>query len=257
MSLEKITENDLLGKGVMGQPDVPGLTAAQMQAKVEEIVREVAIAKINEVIDYIFENVASKEELEHLIIETGAVTSVFGRAGDIFAREGDYTAEMVGAAKALHAEQHKPGGTDPLLPEDFGAAEESHGHGNLTDDGKIGSINGMMVVTGVGGLLEAKNKSSLGFAFAPETLEITGAFSALDNKEYIGTGITDFNFTCDEAKIASCHGWVTFGSSAGNVTLTGFDFIDDADEMQSSAPANSKWEFDLDRGCLIIRKRSE
>ena len=35
MSLKKITEADLAGKGVCGQADVPGLTAAEMQAKVE------------------------------------------------------------------------------------------------------------------------------------------------------------------------------------------------------------------------------
>lgn len=53
MELNKITENDLEGKGVIGQPDVPGLSAEEMQAKVEEIVRSVAIVKINEIIDYL------------------------------------------------------------------------------------------------------------------------------------------------------------------------------------------------------------
>ena len=47
MSLRKITDSDLAGKGVMGQADVPGLTAAEMQAKVEEIVRDVVIPNIN------------------------------------------------------------------------------------------------------------------------------------------------------------------------------------------------------------------
>ena len=39
MSLKRITEDDLAGRGVRGQADVPGLTAAEMQEKVEEIVR--------------------------------------------------------------------------------------------------------------------------------------------------------------------------------------------------------------------------
>ena len=47
MAVEIITEADLKGKGVMGQPDVPGLSAAEMQAKVEEIVRSVVIPKVN------------------------------------------------------------------------------------------------------------------------------------------------------------------------------------------------------------------
>ncbi|MBQ7874572.1 MAG: hypothetical protein IJ306_05370, partial [Oscillospiraceae bacterium] len=91
MALEKITENDLLGKGVMGQPEVPGLTASEMQAAIEQITREVVIPKINEII----EQAASKEDLEKLLIEAGAVTSVFGRAGNVRARKGDYTPEMV------------------------------------------------------------------------------------------------------------------------------------------------------------------
>jgi tRNA pseudouridine38-40 synthase len=53
MTLEKILESDLSGKGVVGQPDVPGLSAKEMQEKVEEIVRSVAIVKINEIIEYL------------------------------------------------------------------------------------------------------------------------------------------------------------------------------------------------------------
>ena len=52
MTLEKILESDLSGKGVIGQPDVPGLSPADMQKAVEQIVREIAIPKINEVIEY-------------------------------------------------------------------------------------------------------------------------------------------------------------------------------------------------------------
>lgn len=51
MAVNKITESDLLNKGVVGQAEVPGLPASEMQYKVEEIVRDVAIPKINEIID--------------------------------------------------------------------------------------------------------------------------------------------------------------------------------------------------------------
>ena len=47
MALKKITETDLAGKGVCGQADVPGLSAAEMQAMVEEIVRDVVIPAMN------------------------------------------------------------------------------------------------------------------------------------------------------------------------------------------------------------------
>ena len=59
MALNKITETDLEGKGVVGQAEVPGLPASEMQYKVEQIVREVAIPKINEVVDE-FVNVDEK-----------------------------------------------------------------------------------------------------------------------------------------------------------------------------------------------------
>lgn len=46
--MKKITETDLNGRGVLGQPDAPGLTAGEMQRKVEEIAREVIIPIFNE-----------------------------------------------------------------------------------------------------------------------------------------------------------------------------------------------------------------
>ncbi len=252
MALEKITSADLEGKGVIGQPDVPNLSAREMQEKVEQIVREVAIEKINEIITYLLEEGATKEELGKLVLDTGAVTSVFGRAGDITAKVGDYTAEMVGAAPKNHKAQHISG-DDAITLEDLGGAAQSHSHGGITADGKLGSFNGMIVTTGEGGILEAKGKASLGFQFAPEEVQINGAFTAQDNKIYIGNSISDFVFTCDSAKLASCHGWVTFGTP-GTITLTGFDFVDDSDEI-TSAVSGSRWEFDLERGCLIIKKR--
>ena len=117
MAVNKITDADLAGKGVIGQPDVPGLTAAEMQAKIEEIVRSVAIPKINEIID----KYVSSETLAQTVLASGSVSSVFGRAGAVTAQTGDYTAEQVGAAAKTHAAQHKKGGSDPILAEDIGA----------------------------------------------------------------------------------------------------------------------------------------
>lgn len=255
MELEKIKESDLLGKGVMGQPEVPGITAKEMQTAVEQIVREVAIPKINEVIEFIAEKGATKEDLEKLLIDAGSVASVFGRAGAVKAQKGDYSAEMVGAASEKHSAEHGKNGKDPVFPKDIGAAEDEHAHGNITGDGKIGSTNGMILMTGLSGKIEARTKADVGFVLPPAVKEISGSFTAEDNTVYTGTDIEDFVFTCDAAKSASCHGWITFGTP-GTISLSGFDFIEDPEEI-ATAKEGSRWEFDLEKGCLIIRKRSE
>ena len=51
MAFEKITENSLVNKGVTGLPDVPGLTTTEMQAKFDELSRDVIIPKLNEIVD--------------------------------------------------------------------------------------------------------------------------------------------------------------------------------------------------------------
>ena len=47
MAFTRITAADMEGKGVLGQPAVPGLSVTEMQESVEQIVREVAIPAIN------------------------------------------------------------------------------------------------------------------------------------------------------------------------------------------------------------------
>lgn len=51
MVFDKITAADLEGKGVAGLPDTPQLTTAQMQAKLEEVVRDVVIPHFNRLAD--------------------------------------------------------------------------------------------------------------------------------------------------------------------------------------------------------------
>ena len=65
----KITQADIADKGVMGLPDVPGLTDAEMQAKFEEIVRDVVINKFNALIDAL-----NGTDLEGHVIENSAGT---------------------------------------------------------------------------------------------------------------------------------------------------------------------------------------
>lgn len=122
--LNKIEPSDLIGKGVLGQSDVPGLSIEDMQKAVEGIPREVIIPIFNALIDALKSNVYSdsgadnigataipsvsgntvqsileglKAYADSLALDAGAVTSVFGRAGAVLPQAGDYTAAMVGA----------------------------------------------------------------------------------------------------------------------------------------------------------------
>lgn len=56
MELRKILDQDLTGKGVVGQSDTPGLSALEMQNKVEEIARAVIIPIFNENVDTLEQN---------------------------------------------------------------------------------------------------------------------------------------------------------------------------------------------------------
>lgn len=49
--LNQILSSELEGKGILGQPEIPGLTAAQMQKKMEELTRTVVIPAFNRLVD--------------------------------------------------------------------------------------------------------------------------------------------------------------------------------------------------------------
>ena len=51
MAFTKITDEDLLNKGVMGLPDTPGLSTSEMQAKFEQTAREVIVPMFNQLVD--------------------------------------------------------------------------------------------------------------------------------------------------------------------------------------------------------------
>ncbi len=242
MELNIITENDLEGKGVIGQPDVPGLPAEEMQAKVEEIVRSVAIAKINEIIKYLKEQGATKDDLEDIVIAAGAVTSVHGRRGNVVGQAGDYSAEMVGAAGEKHASQHLPGGSDPIDIGFLGGAGKDHFHGNISKDGKVGTVNGKILMTGALGVVEARDKSELGFMEEPVLVATSGRISVTlqDKREYEYTGVTGLSMV---GANVSCHGTVVFGNSVPGVSLSGFKAIG-GDNILTDAAAKETWEFD-------------
>ena len=253
MSLKKITDADLVGKGVCGQADVPGLTAAEMQAKVEEIVRSVVIPAMNQNSEKIESDYATKEELGEVVLASGAVNSVFGRAGNVVAQSGDYTADMVGAAAKNHAARHKIGGADALAPSDIGAARAAHTHGSITSNGAMGITKGLLVVTGNSGVLTTEAKSASGLMLKPKNVNLSGAVTAAleDETEYKMTAVTALNLT---VSTVSCHGFVTFASAVPTVSITGF--AKTAGDDITAAKASEVWEFDCFGGYIIWKNWS-
>ena len=256
MAVNKITDADLAGKGVQGQADVPGLTAAEMQAKIEEIVRSVAIPKINEIID----GYVSSETLSQVVLASGSVSSVFGRAGAVAAQAGDYTAEMVGAAAKIHGARHKKDGADPLSAEDIGAVP-----GKKTVNGKKTTyeIDGVIKASGLDvteGTTSVKSPVSgtdavnlaylqKNYEAKPEEKSATGAvtMTAENNKEYKFTAVTSFNLTV--AETTDCHGFVTFAGGKPTVTIKGYTKTGGDDVTK--AAAGETWEFDCLAGYIL------
>lgn len=256
MAVNKITDADLAGKGVQGQADVPGLTAAEMQAKIEEIVRSVAIPKINEIID----GYVSSETLSQVVLASGSVSSVFGRAGAVAAQAGDYTAEMVGAAAKIHGARHKKDGADPVTPEDIGAVP---GRKTVNGDKTTYEIDGVIKASGLDvteGTTSVKSPVSgtdavnlaylqKNYEAKPEEKSATGAvtMTAENNKEYKFTAVTSFNFTV--AETTDCHGFVKFASGKPTVTIKGYTKTGGDDVTK--AAAGETWEFDCLAGYIL------
>lgn len=263
MAVNKITDADLTGKGVQGQPDIPGLTAAEMQAKVEEIVRSVAIPKINEIID----KYVTAEKLNEVILTSGSVSSVFGRAGAVTAQTGDYTPEQVGAAAKIHAARHKKGGADPLTPEDIGAipgAKTVNGEkttytveGSLKVTGDIDLSGGNAAVKDPAKGTDAVNLAYLqkNFEAKPEKKTATGAVTvtAENNKEYKFTAVTSLSLTV--AETTDCHGFITFADGTPTVTVSGYTKTGGDDPTK--AAGGETWEFNCLNGYILWKKWSE
>ena len=51
MAFEKITQEELAGRGNLGKPDTPGVSTEEMQRILDEIPREVIVPKFNALID--------------------------------------------------------------------------------------------------------------------------------------------------------------------------------------------------------------
>ena len=109
--------------------------AAVAAANEASMAAEAATMAITEVKDYAAEQAQSaKDYVDSVRLEGGAVTSVFGRAGEVKAQAGDYTADMVGALPntdgAVTAEKLASGA---VTAESIGAAPNYAGTITETD----------------------------------------------------------------------------------------------------------------------------
>ena len=105
MAFARITEKDLENRGVIGLPDTPGLSTAEMQEKFEETARQVIVPAFNRLV----------EALTRAEGESGAQNiGAFGRDGlptnvqaHILSRENPHglTAASVGAATVEQVKQ--------------------------------------------------------------------------------------------------------------------------------------------------------
>ncbi|MBP0980162.1 MAG: hypothetical protein J6Q18_01220 [Oscillospiraceae bacterium] len=140
MDYKKITENDLVGKGVVGQPDTPALSALEMQNKVEEIVRDVVIPAFNRLVDAItadMDNRYTKEEVTASIAEKIVQLGAGDMSMGVYDTDGD---GIVDKAEKL-AQKVKIGnvyfdGTAGVSLEEIGAATSTQGKAvdDLTTD---------------------------------------------------------------------------------------------------------------------------
>lgn len=99
MAFTKITDEDLLNKGVIGLPDTPGLSTSEMQAKFEQTAREVIIPMFNQLVDELLGPSAASQ-----IGTKGKNRTVQGHI-DNLENPHNVTAEQVGAYTKGQTEQ--------------------------------------------------------------------------------------------------------------------------------------------------------
>lgn len=99
MAFTKITDEDLLNKGVIGLPDTPGLSTSEMQAKFEQTAREVIIPMFNQLVDELLDPSAASQ-----IGTKGKNRTVQGHI-DNLENPHNVTAEQVGAYTKGQTEQ--------------------------------------------------------------------------------------------------------------------------------------------------------
>ena len=97
MAFEKITQQDLAGKGNLGRPDTPGVTTEEMQRILDELPREVIIPKFNALVGAL-EDTAAAAQIGAM--EGEAATTVQAALEDRYRRGETYTRAETDAAIA-------------------------------------------------------------------------------------------------------------------------------------------------------------
>lgn len=69
MNFNNITSEDLVGKGVEGLPDTPGLTTQEMQAKFDELVKDVMVPKFNALINEL-RTIAGIKSVDQTVVDS-------------------------------------------------------------------------------------------------------------------------------------------------------------------------------------------
>ena len=133
MSIEKLLTADFTGKGVSGLPDTPNLSAGEMQAKFDELAKDVLAPKLNEVIDEIADEAALRAAHETDRNNPDAVTKAqvgLGNADNTadaqkpvsVAQEARITEKFKEASAATQAHVANRQNPHGVSPEQIGAA---------------------------------------------------------------------------------------------------------------------------------------
>ena len=137
MNFDNIKPEDLVGKGVVGLPDTPGLNTQQMQEKFDELVRSVMVPKFNALIEELkkissIESVSQTVEDSETSIPTGKAvkasidaidqkaTTLFGRTDELFEETNtlsQQTSELLTKTNALSGETEELFGKEEDLSE--------------------------------------------------------------------------------------------------------------------------------------------
>ena len=185
---------------------------------------------------------------------TGIPTATLqAQAEEIIAQIEAALTEALAGGIPSHASTHAANGTDPVKPENIGAALSSHVHGNITNDGKLGSASGYVVMTGTGGTIEAKSKANSGLEITPNKVSASGSVSVAiaDNTEYSFTDVTSLTLT---GNTNEAHGFINFGASKPTISVTGFSATG-GDDITAAA-ASESWEFSSQNGLIIFKNWS-
>ena len=132
-AFKRIEEADLTNKGVVGQENTPGLSAREMQEKVEEIARKVIIPAFNVLVDALVNGEAAKEfavtKPEGLPVETK------NNLNDVLAAIGEELVKRVVSEDIKKMRLNQFGELEVSTNGDGFAIASSRGHVVLDDSG--------------------------------------------------------------------------------------------------------------------------